>query len=57
MENKKRIMCFYNGYKVEPLFKKIEEYKRKHFIEKNKMPTLDDIALDIFIPALDEKLK
>jgi len=58
MENKKKkkMLCFYNADRVEPLFSVIEDYKRKMFIEENKMPTFDDIAINVFLPALKEKL-
>jgi len=55
-KKKKRVLCFYSPDKVEELFSVIEKYKRKRFIEDDKMPTLDDIAVNVFLPALKEKL-
>jgi hypothetical protein len=53
----KKTICFYNAEKVNELFLLIEEYKKQQFIKGNKMPTLDDIATTIFIPALQNNLK
>lgn len=55
-KRKTKTICFYSADRVKELFTLIDEAKRKHFIDNNILLTYDDIAIDIFIPALKNYL-